>query len=272
MPVVEVIPLNPKPPPAPNTAVVVATTLAAFAMSQEDRWRSWLNNAEALRDSHPDVRFFCAIEVDARGLDPFALLLDRLTDLGGDYWSFSLDDGRTRVTTANRLRHITTGQNLVADYCSTPGISHLLFLAADCTPPPDAIPKLLEVDHGIVGGHVATYCLFGDRVDGYPESWDVQAHMASAAFMLIRRDVFKRLRWRWDAEAGLSDDPAYHFDAMDLLEVPTYVRHTVVGRHYPESIGAVETRFSVEAMEVHRSVDVTADRPEQSDVRSTNSP
>ena len=58
--------------------------------------------------------------------------------IGGEHWTFSLDDGRTEVTTANRLRHITAGQNLATDRaCSSPDCTHLLFLAADLEPPAD---------------------------------------------------------------------------------------------------------------------------------------
>lgn len=242
--------------------VVVGTTLAAFAMDQEDTWGAWLYGAEELRERSPElVHHFAALQVDARGLEPFAPLVERLEALEGGYWTYMLDDGRERVTTENRLRHITMGQNLVTDYCSSPGVTHLLFMAADCQPDPDSIRKMLEVDHGVVGGHVPTYGLRGMPVMEtsspfepahlkYPPEWDVQEHMPTAAYVMIRRDVFKRLRWRWDIDEGMSDDPAYHYDAKTLLGVDAYVRHDVLGKHYPECIGAVETRGH--DMKVHR--------------------
>ena len=97
--------------------IVVGTTMAAFVMDQEDTWASWMRNAEAVKSTHPEVQYFVAIQVDKRGLEPFQPLLDRLAEIGGEYWTYSLDDGRTSVTTANRLRHIVVGQNLVVDYC-----------------------------------------------------------------------------------------------------------------------------------------------------------
>lgn len=210
-------------------------------MDDPDVWGAWLRTAEELRDSHPDgVTFFAAIEVDARGIAPFTALTARLDDLGGEWWTYSLDDGRTAVSTGNRLRHITTGQNLATDYAQTVGASHMLFMAADCEPPADTLPKLLEVKHPLVGGHVSTYCLTGPAVDGFP--FPVEEHMATAAFVLIARDVFRRLRWRWDADTGMSDDPCLHHDALTLLGIPTYVRHDVVGRHYPDCIPGIEHR------------------------------
>lgn len=237
-------------------SVVVATTLTHFAMGDPDTWSSWLINAEAIRASHPDVRYFAAIETDARGEEPFRPLCDRLSGMDGDWWTFSLDDGRSEVTTANRLRHITLGQNIATDYAlSDPACTHLLFLAADLEPPPDTLPKLLELDHPLVGGHVPTYCLDGPmakRVDLEPDWWDldtpaypcldVRVHMASAAFVLIRRDLLRYVRWRWDLDAGMSDDPCLHHDARAFHGVETLVRHDCVGRHHPEAIPAIERR------------------------------
>lgn len=226
---------------------VVGTTLCSFAMSQPYGWQPWLMNAEAMRHSIPgeEVRLFAAIQVDARGKEPFRPLTKRLESLGGEYWFYSLDDGRDKVTTQNRLRHITTGQNLVTDYCVSTGASHLLFMAADCCPPPDALPKLLEVKHPFVGGEVPTYVFSGPAIAGYP--FPCYWHMPTAAFVLIERKVFNRLRWRWDAEAGMSDDPAYAFDAKTLLGIDGMIRKDCVGKHFPEAIGSIETRgFNLE--------------------------
>lgn len=221
--------------------IVVGTTMAAFVMDQEDTWASWMRNAEALKASHPSVKYFVALQVDKRGLEPFEPLLARLTQIGGEYWTYSLDDGRTSVTTANRLRHIVVGQNLVVDYAqSIPDCSHLLFLAADCMPPNDVIPRMLEVNHPLTAPFIPTYNLRGPYVDGY--WYPVMDTMASAAAIFIARKVFTKIRWRWDADMGMSDDPCYHYDALNLLGIPTYVREDVVAKHYPEIVDAIEKR------------------------------
>lgn len=231
--------------------IVVGTTLAAFVMDQEDTWRSWLRNATEVREhaaaTGHEVRYFAALEVDARGVAPFHPLLDALAEVHGEWWTFTLDDGRTRVTTANRLRHITMGQNLVTDYAVSSHADWLLFMAADCQPPDDVAPRMLEMGHPLVAPNIPTYCLSGPEVHDY--TFPVQDVMASAACVFIHRDVFRRLRWRWDFEDG-SDDPCYHKDAIDLLGVRTYVRQDVTARHYPESVGAIEGRGH--DMRVHR--------------------
>lgn len=242
------------------TLTVVATTLASFAMDQNASWSAWLEGAEGLIADESaegnDVVHFAALQVDARGLEPFAPLLELLAGLAGSHWTYSLDDGRTSVTTANRLRHLTTGQNLCSDYATSVGADHMLFLAADCAVPTNSIARLREVDWPIVGGHVPTYCLDGPtayRRDPYNyhreqnerwAQWDVRAHMPTAAFVLLERDFFKRVKWRWDPDLQLSDDPAMHYDAEHLFgfDPPAVVRHDVIGTHYPESIGAIETR------------------------------
>jgi hypothetical protein len=221
--------------------IVVGSTMAAFAMSVEDHWASWLRNAEAVKESYPDVRYFAALQEDARGLEPFAPLLQRLEDVGGEYWTFSLDDGRTEVTTANRLIHITTGQNIVTSYAvKHRECSHLLFLAADCMPSDDIIPRMLEMDHPLCAPYISTYGLTGPIVEEYP--YPVMDAMASAACIFIAREVFNVLRWRQDPVAGMSDDPSYHWDAKHLLGIDTHVRTDVEAHHFPMTIGAVETR------------------------------
>ncbi len=230
--------------------IVVATTMAAFVCDDPDTSQAWLRNAEAIQASVPgtEVHYFAGLELDARGLAPFADVIARMDEVGATYWTGHLDDGRTEVTTENRLRHITWFQNLATEYAVSCGASHMLFLAADLEPPADCLPNLLEVDHPMVGGEVSTYCLSGPDVDGY--GFPVQAHMPTAAFVLIAREVFNRLRWRADGEAGMTDDPCYHHDAATLLGVEALVRKDCVGIHHPIRIGPVETRGH--DMAVHR--------------------
>lgn len=261
--------------------IVVGSTLAAYVMNDEDTWGAWLRSAEAMAEAtEEEIRFFVAIEVDRRGLQPFEPLLKRLTEIEGntragvlvDWWTYDLDDRRTSVTTANRLRHLTMGQNLVSEYATAEGASHLLFMAADTMPPADAIPKLLEMDLPLVGGHVSTYAFggevqyvhviegFGSRgptqrkyreendqaVEGIP----VLIHFPTAAFVMIERDLFKAIRWRVDVELGMTDDPSYAYDAEVFFGVTPCIRLDCVGRHFPEAIGPIESRGH--DMTVHR--------------------
>lgn len=281
--------------------IVIATTLHAYVTDSADTSEAWLYNIEQIAASHPGgVALFAAIELDTRGTTPFAPLLGRMKRAGQlpgvvsvDHWTFSFDDHAEQITTANRLRRITMGQNMANDYAMYAGASHLLFCAADCAPAGDVLPKLLELDHPICGPEIPTYCLSGPvpEAEGLPEEpcpgkcqgrgviyqgpmsyemtcpecdgagyvhgpmfpdFPVQEHMASAACILLGREVFRQLRWRSDGDMGMTDDPCLHHDALHLLGLPTYVRKDVFARHYPECIGSIEQRHSDEARTIRR--------------------
>lgn len=222
--------------------IVVGSTMTYFALSDPGACCSWLDTAEQLRESHPDgVEFFAAFELDARGIEPFAPVTERLTDLGGTWWTYRWDDGRTEVDSANRFGHICAGRNAVTEYAVVRGASHILFLDADMCPPGNCLPKLLALDHPLCGGEVPGYGLHGKPVGGYP--FRVEQHWNTAGFLLADRSVFRRIRWRFDPDHGMTDDPCYAADALDFLGVETYVRKDVIGRHWPESLSPLENRY-----------------------------
>lgn len=235
--------------------IVVATTLHAYVMDNPDHWSSWMKNAERVKEEYArfgdwaKIQYFAAIQVDSRGLEPFKPFLDRLTEIDGGFWTYSLDDGRTQVTTKNRLRHIVVGQNLCNDFSmSTSDCTHMLFMAADCMPPDDIMPRMLEMNHPLCAPYIRTYNLRGKKIDKYP--FPAEEAMASAAAIFMDRRVFSSIRWRWDLDNNMSDDPCYHHDALHYLGVPTYVRHDCIAKHFPEAVGAIETRGH--NMTVHR--------------------
>ena len=134
--------------------IIIGGTLTTYSMLDPARrflWESWLLHAEEIKSSHPDgVRHFCAIEYDGRGKEMFRPLTDRLDELGGEYWFYTLEDGRTAVTGENRGRHLCMGVNLVGEYATSVGATHWLRLEADTEAPTDVLPKLLEADRPIV--------------------------------------------------------------------------------------------------------------------------
>lgn len=239
--------------------VVIGTTLTTYAMLDPQRaflWRAWLLHAEEMlrraEDEGYELRFFAAIQHDSRheGHGVFGPLVDRLSELGGAYWYYSLDDGRTEITQANRGRHITMGQNLVSEYATANGADWLLHMASDCEPPPDVVGKLLEPNHLLIAAECPTYCMSRsgrDKIDfvrevGQPVIPIEQGPM-TAVCVLIGRPLFKRIKWRWDGDLGMTDDPSFSYDALKLFNVPTWTRMDCVAIHHPQAIGPIETRF-----------------------------
>lgn len=221
--------------------IVVGATTAPFSMNDERSWGSWLTHAEEIKQSHPDgVSYFASLQVDKRGLEPFAPLIERLEQAGGTYWTYSLDDGRTEVNSQNRIRHICAGRNTIVEYAATQKASHILYLDADCTPPPDTLPKLLEVNYPLVAGFISSYCITGPLMPEY--SFPVMDSWASAGCILAASEVYTRLRWRWDPITNMTDDPCYYKDAYELLNIKMRVRQDVQTIHYPGVIVPVDNR------------------------------
>lgn len=240
--------------------ILVASTMHAFAARRPETCLSWLETAEQLvRNSPLEVHFFATLEArTAKDRATFDPLLHRLGELhiatGGhrtDWWWFDVDDGRNMVTSANRLHHICAGRNLIQDYALGTGAEWILFLDADMRPPGDAILNLLDLDYPVCGGEVPTYALSGPvrtepgnrrlTLGGEQYPFPVQEHMNTAGFLMVRRDIFRKVRWRVDPDAGLTDDPCYHEDCT-ALGYPTYVRKDVVGKHFPVAIPPLEQR------------------------------
>lgn len=151
--------------------VVVATTIAPWKCDGRQEL-AWLDEAEDLSDSYGGaVEFFAALEVDGRGLEPYKILFDRvasLEDMGHRFasWRFAIDDNTTVTESSNRLVRICAGRNLCHEYAvRNRAVSHLLLVDSDIRIPGNAIDKLREIDHPVVGGHVPIYCLNGPKLD-----------------------------------------------------------------------------------------------------------
>jgi hypothetical protein len=226
--------------------VLVATTICGYK-AKDDEVLDWLDVAEEMvdisRDSTYVVEFFASIEIGQGFDDYFGPILQRLKDLNGTWWTFSLGDREAKISTHNRLAHICTGRNIIHEYAARVGHEHVLFLDSDTRVPADTIDRLLELQWPIVGGNVPTYCLQGPKIqlEGWDPSWDVQNHWNTAGLLMVNAELIRKLRWRSDGVAGMSDDPCFAADAL-ALGYPTYVRHDLVGRHHRPNLPPLEQR------------------------------
>ena len=244
--------------------ILVATTMAPYAAlsPHPEASQNWLAGAEQLidrtiREGHT-IEYLAMLETDARGEAPYRDVRARLRDLDvlSEIRYFSMVDMWDRVVTSNnRLWHICTGRNLIQQYAIKHDFDYILFVDADTSVPEDAVVKLLELDWPLTGGHVPTYVLDGPRIarikdphTGVEHDYrdiDVRLHMNTAGFLLVARDIFRRVWWRIDPDEKMTDDPCYNFDAAQL-GYATLVRHDIEGRHFPESITPMEDRYSAQ--------------------------
>lgn len=230
--------------------IVVASTIAPHKLDEGFALK-WLENIDAMRASlATQLQVFLAIEVDVRGLDPYEPILPRLSEVGATVWTFGIDkdplgSGPYEITSGDRFIRICTGRNLAYELAMNEGASHILYLDTDTEPPNDCLPRLLEVDRVLVFGHVPTYGLNGPRLPDLPG--DCRSHWSSAGFCLVRREAFRRVRWGWDLDSGLTDDPTYARD----IETAGYglscdwspvTRHDVIAQHWPQAIVPLESR------------------------------
>lgn len=251
------------------SGLLVASTVAAYKADKAEYVESWLTWAEEWRAG--GARFFCAVQQRGRDeRDRLDHLRARLRALEATTWLFSVDEGETSVGNSQRLTGICTGRNLAHEFAQRDrSIEAILFLDTDVCPQWDAPERLLEVQAPVVGGTIPTYGLDGPKADlaagqddawwlrsadtgslvpisvvdrPWPEGADVHEHWVSAGFLLVRRDAFRRLRWRWDLDAGSTDDPCFQADAVEVYRHQTLVRHDVIAHHQPGAIAPFDQR------------------------------
>lgn len=233
--------------------VLIASVVAGFKCDGIGDM-AWLTHADQwAADGH---EFFLAAQTSQGRDGSLRWVCDNVTALGGTVWRYSLDQGEQSVSSDNRLVNICTGRNLAHEYAQRrPDIEAIMFIDSDVTPPADGIRTLMQVDRPIVGGHIENYCLDGPRVSfnmstfgrwavrvgrstyersslPFPKEFDVREHWTSAGALLVRRPVFRKLRWRWDADANhMTDDPCFQHDAVDAGFGMTWTVHSSLWDH-----------------------------------------
>jgi hypothetical protein len=147
-----------------------------------------------------------------------------------------------------RLASIVCARNMCIEFAMQTGASHLLFIDGDIIPPPDIIPKLLEVDRPAVGGlvygrgvHSRCPYIFGERrrwSQGNPPYPLVEVAHGSIGFTMFTREVFDAIRTRWGTAhypgkppETVSEDPAYQADVLLRFGAWMWIRLDVVGKH-----------------------------------------
>lgn len=219
--------------------VLIATALSYNSMSDVRLFGSWLQNWYQHKQSHPPgVYHFAAFEFDGRGRGTFRGLETELRGMDETCWYYGLDDGRTRITQTNRLRHFVYGQNLCIERALELD-AHLLYVGAGITLPPDIVPKLLEPRLLAIGPYVPAYAQRGPAsvVNGVT----VENALPAGAIFLHHDLLAEGIRWRSHSD-GLSDDFGLRRDLLRRHNVSTYVRTDCIAHKYPPAAVPVEQR------------------------------
>lgn len=212
---------------------VIGTPLVAWKCDAGEHM-NWLANHKEIMNRFPNVKWFTALELDARGIEPFSEVINCLKEVNGDYWTYSINDMQPKVTSSNRWIRIETGRNLIREFAQRVRITSghhwgedctelnygvvnytaILYVDSDIELTADVVEKMLEIDRPIVGVDVPSYCLTGKTINESPR---VEEHWTTAGCMLVNAPAFYDLPWYHNAYLNLSDDPTFQSMAERLL-------------------------------------------------------
>lgn len=247
---------------------VIATPLVGWKCDAKEHLNWMVDRAEIMR-KFPNVKWFSAFELDNRGIEPFREVIDALKEVNGDYWTYSINDMNTQVTSGNRWIRIETGRNLIREFAQrvrvTSGhhwgedcteLNHgvvnyqaILYVDSDISIDANIIEKMLEVDRPLVGADCPSYVLSGRIVCDEPR---IEEHWNTAGALLVNAPAFYDLPWSHNAYLNLSDDPTFQSMAERLLRREgtktldstygmTWVRKDIKALHYG-NLAPVENR------------------------------
>jgi hypothetical protein len=215
-----------------NKYFVIGTPLVGWkADKKEDR--AWLEHAQQIKEKFPNVKFFAALELDSRGLEPFSFIINKLKEIDGEYWTYSINDNQTEVTYFNRWIRIETGRNLVREFTQrnrkTTGNSWgedaskinegmasndaVLYVDSDMIVNSNIIEKMFEVDRPLVSVNVPAYGLKGKVINNNPK---IEEHWNTAGMLLVNAPAYYDLPWYHNNLLNLSDDPTFQSMAERL--------------------------------------------------------
>jgi hypothetical protein len=242
-----------------NKHFVIGTPLVAWKCDAKEHL-SWIADKAEICRRFPNVKWFAAFELDNRGIEPFADVIAALKEVNGDYWTYSINDMQSTVTSGNRWIRIETGRNLIREFAQRVRVTSghhwgedctelnygvvnytaVLYVDSDISIDADVIEKMLEVDRPLVGADVPSYCLSGKIVSEDPR---IEEHWTTAGCLLVNAPAFYDLPWYHNSYLNLSDDPSFQSmaerllrrEGVENLNTPygmTWVRKDVQARHH----------------------------------------
>jgi hypothetical protein len=215
-----------------NKHFVIGTPLVGWKADMGEEM-SWLENSKQIIEKFPNAKFFTALELDGRGLEPFERVLNALKEINGDFWTYTINDMEAQVNSGNRWIRIETGRNLIREFaqrfrktsghhwgedCTEENVGvvnydAILYVDSDIILTAEIIEKLFEIDHPIVSADVPVYGLRGTVVSENPR---IEEHWNTAGMLLVNSPAFYDLPWYHNSYLNLSDDPTFQSMAERL--------------------------------------------------------
>lgn len=240
-----------------NIHFVIGTPLVGWKVVKNEHM-AWIKNAESIKEKFPNAKFFAALELDSSGLPVFQDVVDRLKELNGEYWTYTINDGQKKVTYSNRWIRIETGRNLIREFAQRKRVikgNHwgedvekdnigmanyqaILYIDSDIVLNAEIIEKMLEVDRPLVSVDVPVYGLKGPVVSKLPR---IEEHWNTAGMLLVNAPAYYDLPWYHNSYYNLSDDPTFQKLAERLEWGQTWVRKDIKAEHIGQLV-AVEHR------------------------------
>lgn len=212
---------------------VIGTPLVAWKCDSGEHL-DWIANRHEITQKFPNVKWFSAFELDRRGIEPFGDVIEALREVNGDYWTYSINDMQSTVTSSNRWIRIETGRNLIREFAQRHRITSghhwgedcteenigvvnyqaILYIDSDIHLDAEIVEKMLAVDRPLVGVNVPQYGLTGKVISTDPP---IEEHWTTAGALLVNSPAFYDLPWYHNSYLNLSDDPTFQSMAERLL-------------------------------------------------------
>lgn len=230
-----------------NKRFVIGTPLVGWKVDKNED-TGWISNAKEIKAKFPNAQFFAALELDHRGEAAFERVISLLNEVGGEYWTYTINDRQNEVNYNNRWIRIETGRNLIREFTQRPRIvkdpfwgadtskenenaknnEAVLYADSDIFVTVEIIEKLFEIDRPLVSVNVPVYGLSGKLINENPR---IEEHWNTAGMLLVNAPAYYDLPWYHNNYLNLSDDPTFQHLSERLPWGQTWVRKDVSAQH-----------------------------------------
>lgn len=230
-----------------NKHFVIGTPLVGWKIEKGEHL-SWIEDIVNIRSKFSNARFFVALELDKRGIDPYINFIELIKGLDIDYWTYSINDFEQEVSFRNRWIRIETGRNLIREFAQRKRVitghhwgedtqkdnynvvnyDAVLYVDSDMLLKVEHVEKMFEVDRPLVGINVPEYGLHGKLINENPR---IEEHWNTAGMLLVNAPAYYELIWGHNAFLNYSDDPAFQHISEKIGWGQTWVRKDINANH-----------------------------------------